>query len=233
MKIFLTAVFATVLLGRSYSAAKWRALALLVVGCVLVSSPMFAPGCEETTNIKGDKGGQEDKSVSPVMAVLGLAATLLQACISALSSVYFEGLLKDKDAELSIWERNFQLAFYSIVVVLLSMSAQHVSAAFRGRAQLHSLSLTFPGLFEGWTWLALLNATLLGLGGMLVAATLKYADAILKCFATAVSIIMISVAGHFILDSRIDVYVGIGMIVTVISIFNYALDYDPSVLQSK
>jgi UDP-sugar transporter A1/2/3 len=82
-------------------------------------------------------------------------------------------------------------------------------------------------LFEGWTWVTCAIAVVNGLGGILVAGTLKYADAVLKCFATAVSIIIVSVIGYFFLDSDIDIFVAIGMLVTVLSVFNYSLDYEP------
>ena len=41
MKIITTALFAIIIIGRHISATKWRALLLLVVGCVLVASPAF------------------------------------------------------------------------------------------------------------------------------------------------------------------------------------------------
>jgi drug/metabolite transporter (DMT)-like permease len=37
MKIFTTAAFGVLLLNKSYSSAKWRALVLLVIGCIMVS----------------------------------------------------------------------------------------------------------------------------------------------------------------------------------------------------
>ena len=41
LKIFSTAAFAVVLLGRNITSPKWRALLLLVLGCILVASPTF------------------------------------------------------------------------------------------------------------------------------------------------------------------------------------------------
>ena len=62
---------------------------------------------------------------------------------------------------------------------------------------------------------------------MLVAATLKYADAVLKCFATAVAIIITSVLSYVLLGSSIDAFASLGMLTTVLSIFNYTLDTSP------
>lgn len=41
MKIFTTAAFGVLLLKKSYSSAKWRALLLLIIGCLMVSSPIL------------------------------------------------------------------------------------------------------------------------------------------------------------------------------------------------
>ena len=41
LKIFSTAAFAVLLLGRNITSPKWRALLLLVLGCILVASPTF------------------------------------------------------------------------------------------------------------------------------------------------------------------------------------------------
>ena len=41
LRIFTTALFSVMFLGRDISATKWRALALLVVACILVASPSF------------------------------------------------------------------------------------------------------------------------------------------------------------------------------------------------
>ncbi len=62
------------------------------------------------------------------------------------------------------------------------------------------------------------------LGGLLVAATLKYADAILKCFATAFSIILTTVVGYYWLEAEVDLFVLLGVILTVTAILNYTLD---------
>jgi UDP-sugar transporter A1/2/3 len=47
-------------------------------------------------------------------------------------------------------------------------------------------------------------------GGLLVAATLKYADAILKTLATCGSIVLSSVLGWMLLGGQLDIFVAIG-----------------------
>jgi UDP-sugar transporter A1/2/3 len=59
---------------------------------------------------------------------------------------------------------------------------------------------------------------------LLVAATLKYADAILKTLATSGSIVLSAVLGKVLLGGTLDIFVGIGCVATIVGIFNYTLD---------
>lgn len=238
LKVFTTAGFSTVMLSRQYSSAKWRALILLVIGVILVSSPIInkrpsaqAPGADGVV-ASVDKDQDADAN-SYAKGLLGLALTLIQATISGFTSVYFEGMLKDDSS--SIWERNFQLAFYSIIcMVLINVSEGSAAVFFRTLGWRGHEELQAPSHFlHGWTVLAVIIALLQGAGGLLVAATLKYADAVLKCFATAVSIILTSVIGYFFLDNTIDLFVAIGFVTTVLSIFNYTLDHQQPVVANR
>ena len=57
-----------------------------------------------------------------------------------------------------------------------------------------------------------------------MAATLKYADSIIRNFATAGAIILSTIMGYIYLNGVVDLTVGIGIICTVVAIFNYTLD---------
>lgn len=61
-------------------------------------------------------------------------------------------------------------------------------------------------------------------GGLLVAATLKYADSILKTLATSGSIVMSAVLGYLLLDGQLDIFIVIGCISTILAIINYTFD---------
>lgn len=248
LKIFATAGFSTCMLGRAYSATKWRALILLVVGCILVSSPVFNKATppptisqSNSTEIVSLPHSSSSESTSSLFGsfdvifeilssygpgLLGLCATLLQATISGFTSVYFEALLKDKDDETTIWERNFQLAFYSIVVMILTVVSEQILSD-PSMSTTSSTSEPLPEMFANWTFLAVIIAILQALGGLLVAGTLRYADSVLKCFATAVSIGLTSIVGYFFLGNQVDFIVTLGYVVTIISIFNYTLDATP------
>ena len=54
-----------------------------------------------------------------------------------------------------------------------------------------------------------------------MAATLKYADAILKVLATAGSIVFSSVLGYLLLGGSMDIFVILGGLSTILAIVNY------------
>ena len=82
--------------------------------------------------------------------------------------------------------------------------------------------------WQNWSLLTVAVSVLGAGGGILVAATLKYADAILKTLATAGSIVVATVLGHVFLSGPLDVYIAIGACSVIISIFNYTLDNSSS-----
>lgn len=211
LKAITTAGFAVFFLGRNISLAKWRALFLLVIGCVLVASPTFNRPCSEllTANSAGSSRSFTD-------SCLGIGAVLIMVTISGFSAVYFEGMLKKSSENITIWERNFQLALYSTFFLMFLLLSE--SMANPSRTHL------FIPMFQGWTLNAVLIAVVQAGGGILVAATLKYADAVLKTLATAGSIVLSAVLGYLLLGGILDIFVTLGSLATILAIFNYTLD---------
>ena len=181
-----------------------------MLGCVLVASPAFnsSYGCE-------DKSHKTSKQVSTVEYVFGVFSVLCMVTTSGYSAIYFEGMLKKPGERLTIWERNFQLAFYSCVLLF-------VMSLFENNGN----SFATSGLFQGWTVNAVLLSFITAAGGLLVAATLKYADAILKTLATSASIVMSTYLGFYFLNGPLDIFVSIGAVSTILAIFNYTLSND-------
>ena len=67
-------------------------------------------------------------------------------------------------------------------------------------------------------------------GGLLVAATLKFADSILKTLATAGAIIISTVVGHYLLNGPLNWGVALGAILAIYSISEYTFDSTPSAI---
>lgn len=79
-------------------------------------------------------------------------------------------------------------------------------------------------MFDGWTINAAVLSILGSAGGLLVALTMKYTDAVLKTFATSGAIIVTAIGGHFLMDSPLDIPIGVGAGCTVLSLLNYSDD---------
>jgi Nucleotide-sugar transporter len=83
------------------------------------------------------------------------------------------------------------------------------------------------GYFGGWTVVAWLVALLGAAGGLLVALSIKYGDAILKTLATTASIILSSVLEWWWLDGVITPVMVIAGVQVVLAICNYTFDPTP------
>lgn len=215
LKIFTTAAFGVLLLGRKYTSTKWRALILLVLGCILVASPTYNRpiDCDAENDKKNGKGATDDEKVGYLSQLLGVSAVLAMVMISGYSAIYFEAMLKKSGEKITIWERNFQLAFYSMVLLVGLVVAES--------SQSEEKTYT---ILNGWTINTWLIAIIQAAGGLLVAATLKYADAVLKTLATSGAIVLSAVLGWMLLGGTLDIFIVVGCISTILAIFNYIMD---------
>jgi UDP-sugar transporter A1/2/3 len=200
-KILTTAACSSIILHRQYSWTQWRALIALSLGVLLFSQPIWDKN-DTTTELDPDAN-----------VLLGTAAVLIEVTLSGFSSIYFEKVIKTDPLQLSIWERNFQLAFGSVPVYLAFM-AFTTSPAEMG---------------AGWTPLAWGVALLGAAGGLLVALSIKYGDSILKTLATTGAIILSSVLDHVWLGGPLTPAMMIAAGQVVISICNYTFDTTPAV----
>lgn len=78
--------------------------------------------------------------------------------------------------------------------------------------------------WSNWSMITVLVSILGAAGGLLVAATLKYADSILKTLAAAGGIILTTILSHYFLDGPLNLVICIGGAVVIISIANYTFD---------
>lgn len=198
-KILTTATFSTLILKRSYSWTKWRALIALMFGVLLFSEPIWG-------------NPEKRKATDGANTFIGTAAVLIEVTLSGFASIYFEKVIKTDPLQLNIWERNFQLALGSFPVYL-------VFIAVEGGGQ--------AGLFGGWSFVALLLACLGAAGGLLVALSIKYGDSILKTLATTGAIILSSLLDHYLLGGPLTPSMMIAGAQVIIAIVNYTFDTTP------
>lgn len=199
-KILTTAGFSALMLGRQYSMARWRALLQLMLGVLLFSEPIWRDAKNFSSGIA---------TASPL---LGVAAVLIEVTLSGFASIYFEKVIKIDPEKMTIWERNFQLALWSLPVYVMFL-------IYDGGGE--------AGYFGGWTAVTWMLALLGAAGGLLVALSIKYGDSILKTLATTGAIVLSSLLDHFWLGGPLTPVMVIAGAQVVLAICNYTFDTTP------
>ncbi|KAI0444218.1 UDP-galactose transporter [Xylaria telfairii] len=126
------------------------------------------------------EGINEDQNNTPAMNYsIGLFAALAVAALSGLTGVFFEKVLKDSHTSASVWIRNIQLSFYSLIPSFL------VGVVLKDGQEISK-----HGFFDGYSWVVWALIILQAFGGVLASLCIHYADNIAKNFATSISIII-------------------------------------------
>jgi solute carrier family 35 (UDP-sugar transporter), member A1/2/3 len=120
---------------------------------------------------------------------LGVTAVLVSAIVSGLTGVYFEKVLKDTASSVSVWTRNIQLSFYSLIAALF------VGVIFNDGGEIAK-----HGFFDGYNGIVWAAVVFQAVGGVLTSLCINYADNIAKNFATSISIVISFVFSVFFFD---------------------------------
>ncbi|KAE8744683.1 hypothetical protein FOCC_FOCC008686 [Frankliniella occidentalis] len=194
LKILTTAMFAVTMLRRSLLKTQWISLVTLVLGVVLVQLANTDPP-------KVIVGGPEQNRV------IGFSAALCACLLSGFAGIYFEKILKGSD--ISVWMRNVQLSSLSLPIGLFTCLVTDWEV------------MTTKGLFFGYNGFVWYLVVLQAGGGLLVAMVVKYADNILKGFATSLAIILSCIASIYLFEFNLTFQFALGAALVIASIFLY------------
>eukprot|EP00747_Dinoflagellata_sp_TGD_P172764 gnl/TRDRNA2_/TRDRNA2_209951_c0_seq1.p1 gnl/TRDRNA2_/TRDRNA2_209951_c0~~gnl/TRDRNA2_/TRDRNA2_209951_c0_seq1.p1 ORF type:complete len:336 (+),score=37.14 gnl/TRDRNA2_/TRDRNA2_209951_c0_seq1:82-1089(+) len=206
LKILSTAIMSVLLLKRELTMQKWIALMLLVAGVSTVQLSAL------------NTSGSASKESGLSEQMIGLAAVLTTCVLSGLAGVYTEMILKT--SQVSLWARNVQLSFFSILIGLLGVAVTDDLAQVR----LHGF---FNG-YNGWVFASIVNNSF---GGLLIAAIIKYADNIIKNFATAISIVLTTAMSTYALGLTFTYAFFAGVAIVCFSTFLYGGLFDNIIKQ--
>lgn len=213
-KAFFTALFQRALLSRSLSMPKWCALTLLVLGVTLISlqaqpnatgcGPLAAapalPAQEEATAPAGSTATALALAASSY--AIGVLAVTADSALSGYATVYFERVLKT--TVLTVWDRNLQLSFWSMLIYGPWAIFEHPTAPL-----------------HGWSRVTVLLALLGALGGILVALVIKHADGVAKSLSTASSIVLTTGASYFLFQGPMSSAIVLGSCIVVVAGYTY------------
>ena len=205
MKIITTAVIYRLVLGREIKMIQWTAIMLLAVAmCVsaLQNCPKpIVPGTNEP----------------PLRMTAGIVTMILVSCLSSLAGVYNEKLIKGTEA--NVWYQNVLLYIWTfsfcIGKQLLSSEDATTSTESGGDAN---------GIFHGFTFVLWLVILMKAFYGQVVGLVFKYADNILKVYASSMSVIVSAVLCWMFLGIPLmgsSIVAGVLVIIATMLYYNY------------
>lgn len=198
MKILTTAIFSVIILRRTLYKHQWISLVLLTAGIALVQLPTSsAPKSDDSLadSYLFDK-------------IVGISAVTIACILSGLAGVYFEKILKK--SKVTVWARNVQLSLFSVI-----------PGFFIGVMLLDGETYREHGFFYAYNGRTIAAIACQAVGGIIVALVVKYADNILKGFATSLSIIISCVASIWIFDFKITLIFIVGCTLVIVATFLY------------
>ncbi|CAJ0642438.1 1336_t:CDS:1 [Entrophospora sp. SA101] len=214
LKILTTALCSVIMLRTSLSGSKWISLGLLTFGVILVQLRTNTTvvsednGDDDVENLIAEEPLLEEKQIM-VERMLGLLSVAIACIISGIAGVYFEMVLKGSKA--SIWTRNVQLSFFSLFPALII-----------GVWWKDGEGVWEKGFFHGYNMIVVGAITCQAVGGIIVAMVVKYADNILKGFATSISIIISFLASVFLFDFVVTFKFLVGSTFVLIATYMYS-----------
>ncbi|KIV82968.1 hypothetical protein PV11_05030 [Exophiala sideris] len=177
-KILTTALLSVALVHQQLCRRKWASLFFLTIG---VAAVQVGPALRDA--------GKSEQTGSRLVGFVSVAV----ACVlSGLAGVYFELVLKRSTT--SLWIRNIQLSAASLII------ASFGAYVWDGRA------IRENGFFQGFTPSAVATILLSACGGLIVAVVVKYADNIMKGFATSLSVILSTIVSVILFDFQATIF---------------------------
>ncbi|VDD81612.1 unnamed protein product [Mesocestoides corti] len=233
-KIITTAMFMVSMLKKHITVKQWISLLILITGIIFVqvnwlhifrdaewsgtvefppNTYAYTPRLAPSADVKSPLQSMSTVSQNPLV---GLCAVILASFSSGFAGVYFEKLMKSTAP--SLWIRNIQLGFWGSILALI------------GVFMTDGTTVINDGFFRGYNFSVVMVIALQSLGGLCVAVVIKYADNILKVFATSISIILSCVASYYLFnDFHPNWYFVVGTLAVLSATALYSLgEYKPS-----
>ncbi|ETN77003.1 UDP-galactose transporter [Necator americanus] len=137
-------------------------------------------------------------------SILGFIAVLVACCMSGFAGIYFEKILKGSNVKDN-------------------------SEIFADGA---ALSAIWNRMLYGFDWAVWVTIAISAFGGLVVAVVIKFADNILKAFATSFAIVLNCILAYFLFNFRPTMFFVVGACfvigaVFVYSIYPYRVRHDP------
>ncbi|VDM56628.1 unnamed protein product [Angiostrongylus costaricensis] len=171
-----------------------------------------------TTANQVDVAASQPQRVHEQNSIVGFIAVIVACCLSGFAGIYFEKILKGSNV--SIWVRNTQLALPSIFFALFFAFAKDHAKIFSDGG---SPSAVWSRMLFGFDWAVWTTIGISAFGGLVVAVVIKFADNILKAFATSFAILLNCVLSYFLFNFRPTMFFVIGACCVIGAVFVYSI----------
>lgn len=199
LKIVTTGVLFRLLLQRRLSTLQWIALALLMIGAT-------------TSQLKTGSGADSGSILSA--PIEGYLFGALSACLSALAAVYTEWIMKRNND--SLYWQNIQLYSFGVLFNGLGLTLSDFLNGFS--------SGPWPmALVRGYSGVTYLVVTNLAFTGLLVSWVMKFADSIMKVYATSMAMLVTMAASVALFGLEPSLQLALGIATASISLVLYYL----------
>ncbi|KAG7358476.1 UDP-galactose transporter [Nitzschia inconspicua] len=196
-KLLFTATFAALVIGKKLKYIQVISLVLLTVG-VMLCNMRFGDDAKNS-NLKG------------ILATLGIAVS------SGFASVYTEKVIKTQRQKSPLVSGQYGLAYTQVQLASMSLVTIGIYACLMDFSTIMQYGLFHN--FNGGAFLTVFNSAI---GGLIVAGVLKYADSVLKGYATAISVIMTGLLSMMLFGTHLHVvyFMGIANVVIAVLLYN-------------
>lgn len=219
-KLLATASFAVIIMRKKIRKAQVISLVLLTVGVMLCNMKDYAGGSAGEVD--------EEESARYAETIKGVTATLGIALSSGFASVYTEKVIKAQRNR-TVASQNYSLAYMQFQLAAVSLVILIVYAGLKDFE-----TIVTHGLFYEFSFGAFVSMFNSAIGGLIVASVLKYADAILKGYSTAISVIMTGVLSMLLFGTTLNVIYFLGIINVVCAVLLYnARDLDRNMCEKE
>ena len=216
LKILTTAILSVIMLRKQVTGLQWVSLLLLFIGVAAVNVQANSPSPTPSSVAKelaDDAAALVTENSKPAAAavqrpIVGFIAVVTACCLSGFAGVYFEKILKSTPQ--SIYVRNIQLG---VVGMVLGLGAVYVTDGAK---------VADRGFFFGYDIAVWSVIMLHAFGGIVIAVVVKYADNILKGFASSAAIIVSCIVSMYVFDFQLTLLFVIGATLVIIATLMYS-----------
>jgi UDP-sugar transporter A1/2/3 len=194
-KLVFTAVFSAIVIRKKLKYIQVISLTLLTVGVML---------CNMKFGV--DQGVSNSKGI---IATLGIAVS------SGFASVYTEKVIKSQRLASPVTGQ-YSLAYTQVQLASMSLFTIGIYACLVDFKKIVQHGLFYN--FNGGAFLTVFNSAI---GGLIVAGVLKYADSVLKGYATAVSVIGTGIMSMILFGTELHVVYFMGIVNVVVAVLLY------------